>query len=168
MFACASMDHKIYLYDTQTFKLKGTCDKHNGAILSFDFSIDSIYIQSDSSDYEHLYFESADGQYFSTGSQLRDIQWSDWTCKYGWPVQGIWPQLNPEGQPLSPDPACVHRAPNQQLLSVGDTKGNLKLFRYPCLSKKVKRLPSCFIVSFVSVGVSLFSFVFFPVCRLNH
>lgn len=139
MFAAASMDHKIYLYATDSFKLKGTCDKHNGPIEYFDYSLDSIYIQSDSTDYEHMYFEAADGQYFSTGSQLRDLQWADWTCKFGWPVQGIWPLLDNEGHAMSADPKCVHRAPSQQLLSVGDQKGILKLHRYPCLSKKVRQ-----------------------------
>jgi WD40 repeat protein len=87
-FAIASMDHKIYLYASDTFKLKGVCDKHNGPVQCMDFSIDGTYLQSDSSDYEHLYFEAADGQHFTAGSQLRDIKWHDWTCKYGWPVQG--------------------------------------------------------------------------------
>jgi WD40 repeat protein len=140
MFAVASMDHKIYLYATDTFKLKGTCDKHNAPIQSFDFSMDSVYLQSDSSDFEHLYFEASDGQYFSTGSQLRDILWSEWTCKYGWPVQGIWPQLDSDGKAVAADPSCVHRSPNSSLLSVGDQKGVLKLHRYPCLSKKVDPL----------------------------
>lgn len=46
-----------------------------------------MYLQSDSADAEHLYFEAEDGEYFSAGSQLKDIKWADWTCLYGWPVQ---------------------------------------------------------------------------------
>ena len=88
-FALGSMDHKIYLYNAETFRLKGTCDRHNGAVMDFDFSTDSVYIQSDSSDNEHLYFEAEDGSFFSAGSQLKDIKWHDWTCKYGWPMQGL-------------------------------------------------------------------------------
>jgi WD40 repeat protein len=87
-FALASMDHKIYLYDRETFRLKGTCDRHNSHVTGFDFSRDSVYLQSDSGDYEHLYFEAEDGEYFSSASQLKDIQWADWTCLFGWPVQG--------------------------------------------------------------------------------
>ena len=88
LFAVGSMDHKIYLYNSNTFRLKGMCDRHNSHIKNFDFSDDSVYIQSDSGDYEHLYFEAEDGQYFASGSQLKDITWNDWTCTYGWPVQG--------------------------------------------------------------------------------
>lgn len=87
-FAVASMDHKIYIYNADTYRLKGTCDRHNSNVIGFDYSLDSMYIQSDAADYEHLYFEAQDGEYFSAGSQLKDIKWSDWTCIYGWPVQG--------------------------------------------------------------------------------
>ena len=57
-------------------------------IKGFDFSNDSVYIQSDSGDFEHLYFEAEDGEYFASGSHLKDIRWNDWTCTFGWPVQG--------------------------------------------------------------------------------
>lgn len=85
----SSMDHKIYIYNAETYRLKGTCDRHNSSVRGFDFSRDSMYLQSDSADFEHLYFEAEDGEYFSAGSQLRDIKWYDWTCIYGWPVQGM-------------------------------------------------------------------------------
>jgi hypothetical protein len=71
--------------------LAGTCDRHNSHIKEVNYSADSMYIQSDSADNEHLYFEAEDGEYFSAGSQLKDIKWADWTCIYGWPVQGNLP-----------------------------------------------------------------------------
>ena len=82
------MDHKIYIYNRENFRPKGVCDRHNSYIKNFDFSEDGVYIQSDSGDFEHLYFEAEDGEYFSAGSQLKDIRWSDWSCTFGWPVQG--------------------------------------------------------------------------------
>lgn len=136
VFAVASMDHKIYLYTNESFKLRGLCDKHNSFIKAMDFSKDSIYITTDSKDYEHLYFEVADGQYFAVGSQLRDIKWVDGNSIYGWPVQGIWPTVNEDGDSTAPEPNCCHRSPNQKLLAVGDQGGNVKLFQYPCLNKK--------------------------------
>jgi len=88
LFATASMDHKIYIYSRENYRLKGTCSRHNSFVSGFDFSQNSDFIQSDSGDYEHLYFESQDGEHFAAGSQLRDMNWADWTCIYGWPVQG--------------------------------------------------------------------------------
>ena len=87
-FATASMDHKIYIYNRETYRLKGTCTRHNSYIRGFDFSETGEFIQSDSGDYEHLYFEAQDGEHFAAGSQLRDLAWADWTCTFGWPVQG--------------------------------------------------------------------------------
>ncbi len=137
-FAVASTDHKIYIYYAGSFKLKGTCNRHNGAVMSLDYSVDSHYLQSDSSDYEHLFFEAEDGEYFSVPSQLRDIVWNDWTCIYGWPVQGIWPVQDEQRQSSSPEPCTCHRAPSQQLLGVGEEGGKVKLYNYPCISKKVR------------------------------
>lgn len=88
------MDHKIYLYNAETYRLKGTCDRHNSHIKEVNYSQDSMYIQSDSADNEHLYYEAEDGTFFSAGSQLRDIKWADWTCIYGWPLQGTYYQTD--------------------------------------------------------------------------
>jgi WD40 repeat protein len=152
-FAVGSMDHKIYIYHRETFRLKGTCDRHNSFIKEFDFSEDGVYIQSDSGDYEHLYFEAEDGEYFSSGSHLKDIKWSNWTCLFGWPVQGsrssnfvltsvsllkgAWPYVDDVANGTAVEPQCLHRSPNEELLCVGDEKGSLKVYHYPCVSKQV-------------------------------
>jgi microtubule-associated protein-like 6 len=135
LFAVGSMDHKIYIYNRETFRMKGTCDRHNSFIKTFDFSSDGIYIQSDSGDHEHLYFEAEDGQYFASGSQLKDMQWSDWTCSYGWPVQGAWPRYDEVNDGSSGDPTAMHRSKDEKLLAVGDAVGNVKAFHWPCINK---------------------------------
>lgn len=151
-FALASMDHKIYIYQADTFKLKGTCNRHNAAVTHVDFSVDGRYLQSDSTDYEHLYYEAEDGEYFSVPSQLRDLLWNDWTCTYGWPVQGIWPLLDEQGQSVVAEPSTCHRSPNSKLLAVGDQSGNVKLYNYPCLSKKVCDHLSFLLLALISPG----------------
>mmetsp|Transcript_20183 Transcript_20183/g.18324 ORF Transcript_20183/g.18324 Transcript_20183/m.18324 type:complete len:1166 (+) Transcript_20183:2-3499(+) len=140
LFAVASMDHKIYLYNRENFRLRGTCDRNNSYIRSIDFSSDSKYLQSDSGDYEHLFFECEDGQHISSSSQLRDIVWSDWTCIYGWPVQGIWPTYENIEKGLDLDPNCVHRSLDGTLLAVGYSKGGIKLYKYPCTSKDAQSI----------------------------
>lgn len=137
-FAVASMDHKIYLYNRDTFRLKGTCDRHNSYIQSLDYSADSIYIQSDSGDYEHLYYEAEDGEYFPAGSRLKDIEWHEWTCTYGYPVQGIWPPHEQVTKGLAYDPSSCHRSKDKQNVVVGNTNGELKLFKWPCVSKEAE------------------------------
>lgn len=131
------MDHKIYIYNRETFRLKGTCERHNSFIRCFDFSEDSVYIQSDSGDFEHLYFEAEDGEFFAAGSQLKDIKWHEWTCTFGWPVQGTWPHFEAVENGTAFEPTTVHRSRDESLLAVGDTSGSVKIFNYPCLSKQV-------------------------------
>jgi len=122
--------------------------------MTFDYSADSMYVQADSGDYEHLYYEAEDGKHFPQGSQLSDLPWSEWTCTFGWPVQGCWPKTytSPEGgaknkKPLPPnpdsEPSAVHRSPNEKLLAVGAKGGRLKLYNYPCISKDVRGVDQC-------------------------
>ena len=136
IFAVASMDHKIYLYNSDTYRMRGTCDKHNSFVKKFDFSEDGVYIQSDSGDHEHLYFETEDGQYFASGSQLKDIRWYDWSCSYGWPVQGTWPYFDDVNKGLAFEPTCMNRSRDQSLLVVGDSSGTVKIYNYPCTEKE--------------------------------
>lgn len=148
-FALGSMDHKIYVYNRDTYRLRGTCDRHNSYIKSFDYSMDSMYIQSDAGDYEHLYFEAEDGEYFSAGSQLKDIKWSDWTCTFGWPVNGTWPYFADIEKGIAAEPTCVHRHVTSTgpasavgtavgLLAVGDQAGAVTLRTSPCVAKDVR------------------------------
>ena len=102
-----------------------------------NYSADSMYLQSDSADAEHLYFEAEDGEYFSAGSQLKDIRWADWTCLYGWPVQGAWPYFDDVENGRAFEPTSINRSPDQKLLIVGDQAGTIKLFNYPCINKDV-------------------------------
>ena len=151
-FALASHDNKIYLYDTEQNVLRAKCDKHNASVSSLDFSEDGAYLQSDSADYEHLYFAAADGAYFKLPAQLKNVRWDSWTCRMGWPVQGCWPRTSSgkkhqeavaaaaaEGRfglaALAPEPTAVHRNKAKDTLAVAFQDGRIRLFRYPCLSK---------------------------------
>ena len=139
-FAVGSMDHKIYIYNRETFRLKGTCDRSNSYIKSFDYSDDSVYIQSDSGDYEHLYFEAEDGEYFAAGSQLKNIHWNDWTCTFGWPLQGAWPYFDEVEKGKAFEPTTAHRSPgpDENFLAIGDTAGAVKMYNFPCLTKEAE------------------------------
>lgn len=151
-FALACQDHKVYLYDAKQNVLRAKCDKHNDAVLAADFSSDGAFLQSDSADYEHLYYSTSDGSYYKIPSQLKNVKWDTWTNKMGWPVQGCWPKLTSgrkreelfaaaalEGKvgvaAVSPEPTAVHRSKAHDMLAVGYQDGAVKIFRYPCLSK---------------------------------
>lgn len=148
-FAIGSRDNKIYLYDvTKEFALKGKCEKHNNFITQFDFSSDSMYIQSNCGGYELLYATTMDGEHVNSASTLKDVNWETWTCPLGWPVQGIWPEYN-DGVDIN---ACdrTHAASAEamvdrgalsgqsggpKLLAVANGVGEVKVYRYPVLNK---------------------------------
>eukprot|EP00948_MAST-09A_sp_MAST-9A-sp1_P002160 g2160.t1 len=127
IFAIGSRDNKIYLYDVEkAFALRAKCEKHNNYITHFDFSEDSSYIQSNCGGFELLYATSMDGEHVNSPSTLKDINWNTWTCTLGWPVQ----EYN-DGVEIHS--AC--RSNDSSLLCVTNGNGEIKMYRYPVLSK---------------------------------
>ena len=88
-FALGGADQKVYIYDTQTARLRCRCLAHGGPILAVDWSTDSTHVQSDATDGEHLYHAATDGALVRLPSTLRDVQFADWSCVYGWPAARV-------------------------------------------------------------------------------
>ncbi|CAM9122646.1 unnamed protein product [Ascophyllum nodosum] len=134
-FALASTDHKIYLYDAESFALKAKARKFRwrSPLVSLDFSEDSHFLQSASEDHHILYHSADDGSPFAVEAQLKHIKWVEYTCPFGWPVQGAWPPIADKN---APSLTSLHRSYNRTLLVTADANGIIKLFRYPVLSKE--------------------------------
>lgn len=128
--ALGSHDNKIWLYETSTFHHKGTCSKHTSYITHFDFSADSIFIQSNCGGYELLFFDANTGEQQVSAPAMRDVEWATWTCVLGWGVQGIWPKFA-DGTDIN----AVCRSASGRELVTADDFGRVKLFRYPCVEK---------------------------------
>lgn len=56
--------------------------------------------------------------------------WNTWTCKFGFPVQGIWPGVDYS------DVNAVARSHSARVLATAEDSGLVKLFRYPCTQPK--------------------------------
>lgn len=68
------------------------------------------------------------------------MEWSGWSCTFGWPVLGIWPkqEVGDNGLAIpSAEPVCVHRAPSGKYIAVGCTNGEVRIYNYPCVSRDV-------------------------------
>ena len=71
------------------------------------------------------------GEQDTHGATLyRDEPWATWTSTLGWPVQGIWYKFS-KGSDIN---TCA-RDPEGTLLAVGDDRGRIRLFNYPCYTK---------------------------------
>ena len=130
-FGMGSQDNKIYLYDVErSFALKAKCEMHNSFITHFDFSRDSDYIQSNCGGFELLFSKVTDGGNINSPSTLKDVEWATFTCTLGWPVQGIWSDMN-DGVRYN----AVDRNNSETLVATADNFGHIKVYRYPCLTK---------------------------------
>ncbi len=83
--AVGAHDCKIYIYDVTGTKLKlrSTFAKHNSVINHIDLSADGRFMQSNCSAYELLFCDTTTGRQITSATELRDVQWSSWTCTLG-------------------------------------------------------------------------------------
>lgn len=134
-FATACRDMNIYLYqwpnDISNFKKPKVLQGHSSRVLHLDWSRDCEYLQSNSSDYEVLYWHAESGCQILSSAALRDVEWETWTCPFGFPVMGIWPE-GADGTDIN----TCSRSTNFKLVATGDDFGEVKLFRFPSVKLK--------------------------------
>lgn len=117
--AVGSHDTNIYLYETGSFGLVGTCTKHNATITCIDWAQDSSYIRSVCNAYELLFFTMPDcAQDGSGASNTTGTVWASQHCKFGWCVDGIFPR-GTDGTHIN----GVDANGDQSLIAAGDDYG---------------------------------------------
>ena len=90
--AVGSHDNKIYIYDSTSYGLQGTCSKHNSFIVSLDWSLDGSYIRSVCGAHELLFFNALTCiQDPSGASNTVGTEWATNSAKFGWLVDGVFP-----------------------------------------------------------------------------
>jgi len=132
ILAVASEDGKIYLHETtKNFTLRGICTL-NDVVSHIDFSVDGGTIQCTSEDKELQFVNVEDASLNPSAASCKDHHWLTWTCPYGWPVQGIWPQ-EADGIKIN----AVYRSNKDKYVATVDEAGLTKIFNFPCLNKGV-------------------------------
>jgi len=125
--AAGSHDNFIDIYDaTRNYKRVGTCKGHASYITHLDWSMDSVYIQSNSGDNEIMFWEIPACENVKFPAALKDVEWTSFTCTLGWPSQGIWPKYA-DGTDMT---AC-DRSRDHSVIAATDDFGLVKLYRYP-------------------------------------
>ena len=84
---------------------------------------------------------------------VKGENWYTWTCHRGWPVEGMW-QLSVDFTDIN----SVDRSHNEELLATADDFGDVRLFRYPCMDRKVRPKPVTPLTACGSLTSSLFAF----------
>mmetsp|Transcript_7135 Transcript_7135/g.5399 ORF Transcript_7135/g.5399 Transcript_7135/m.5399 type:complete len:181 (-) Transcript_7135:51-593(-) len=126
--AVGSHDNNIYVYDSSSYNLVGTCKAHNSFIVSVDWSSDGKYIRSVCGAHELLFFNGETYvQEKSGASDTVGTEWATSTAKFGWLVDGIFPK-DVDGTHIN----GVDFSANGELICTADDYGLVNIFRNPC------------------------------------
>ena len=101
----------------------------NSSLLHLDWSLDSNFIVINSEVYE-LKIIDIRQQKTIKSQEAKDIRWATWTCKLGFPVQGIFP--GSDGSEVN----TVCKSFNNKVMATGDDYEYVNLFRYPSTEAK--------------------------------
>lgn len=96
----------------------------SSGILHLDWDIGSSLAVVNSNAYELKFIDPINGVGVRSSS-TKGVEWASWTCKLGFPVQGIW-----QGVDYS-DVNTVCRNAGQTCLSTGSDDQVVRLFKYP-------------------------------------
>lgn len=125
--AVGSHDNKVYVYDSDSYSLVGTCKAHSSFIVSVDWSEDNKFIRTVCGAHELLFF---DGETFeqdpSGASNTVETVWATSSAKYGWLVSGIFPAAT-DGTHIN----HVDMSKDGNLIVTSDDYGLVNVWRNP-------------------------------------
>ncbi|XP_074654603.1 77 kDa echinoderm microtubule-associated protein-like isoform X2 [Tubulanus polymorphus] len=131
--AVGSHDTDIYIFTilddgqcirrVQTGKLQG----HRNFLTQIDWSSDGHYLQSMSGDYDLKYWNADMMQREKNSTKFCDTDWFTQTCTLGFCTLGAWSNLD-KGDDIN----CVSRSNFRDILAVGENRGRIRLYKYPC------------------------------------
>ena len=130
LIAAGSHDRVIDIYSIDVeaeggpkFASRGRCKGHSSTIVALDWSRDSTTLRSCSVDNELMHW-NADGKMIV--HDVRDIAWSNWSCKVGFNVMGIWGKgMN------STEINYCYVSHNEKWIVAADHEGLVRLSNYP-------------------------------------
>jgi len=135
LLALGSHDGIIYMYQvsesTKKFTRMGRCLGHSSPVTHLDWSKDSNFIQSNSREYELLFWNASICRPMSDASILRDTNWATQTCIIGCNTIGVWPESY-DGT----DVRVCAKSKTNNLLVAGDEGGCIRLFTSPAIHLK--------------------------------
>lgn len=139
-FCLGSTDCQIYIYQStdssNKFSRVGACFGHSAPIENIDWSEDGRFIQSQSMNFELLYWKALNCRPADDKDGIDDLKWSTHNCTIGFNVVGLWSD--------SIDSALINhcdRSNNEDLIASVTDAGSINIFKWPpcynqCLSQK--------------------------------
>lgn len=139
-FCLGSSDSQVYIYQTteagNKFCRIGTCVGHTGPVKEIDWDLDGRYIQTQSINFELLFWKALNCRPLDDEDIIDDLMWSTHNCTIGFNVIGIWSD--------SIDSSLINqcdKSNNDDLVATVTDSGNINIFKWPayfnqCLSQK--------------------------------
>lgn len=126
---------QIDLYVVPSFFPLCKMQANNYSIRHIDWTTDSVYMQVENANFELLYFNAKKGIQLKEGAaMLKDAPWKNWSLTIGWPAQGIYSPDYPNEYFTCADRSKVIEELGYQLLAVGNSDGQVLVYKYPSLS----------------------------------
>jgi len=132
--AVGNQDAVVYIYLVKGWKKLHSLKGHSSRIIHLDFSADGKYMQTNSEDYEDLFWDIEVGKQVPHPHEIRDIKWATQTCVFGWAFQHIWKSHYENGTDIN----ALNVSYDGTLIVTGDDFGTVTLFRYPAVTKNQK------------------------------
>lgn len=136
MIAISSYDHRIYLYDTTNYLLLGRCEYNNSPVTHFDFSIDSLYIRTNSGTFDLEYFKTDDCEVVNHVTSVNNLDWFTESCPLTWNTQGIWPDISPNNQLYNVN--CCDCDTKHNYIIIALECGGVRIYHFPCIHKNAQ------------------------------
>eukprot|EP00455_Lapot_gusevi_P057002 TRINITY_DN958_c0_g1_i2.p1 TRINITY_DN958_c0_g1~~TRINITY_DN958_c0_g1_i2.p1 ORF type:complete len:790 (-),score=249.21 TRINITY_DN958_c0_g1_i2:55-2424(-) len=127
--AAGSWDQYAYILDLN-LKIAKRLTGFSSSVISLSWSADARYLVTSTRDYDLSFWSVESGQRVD-GSLTADVDFPNWTCLLGWPVQGIF-NNGADGTDVN---AC-QVPPSKRGVVCGDDFGCVRLYRYPCISPR--------------------------------
>ncbi|XP_036363554.1 echinoderm microtubule-associated protein-like 2 isoform X5 [Octopus sinensis] len=136
--AVGSRDNSIYIHHVSESGSKysriGKCTGHSSFITHIDWSVNSQYIQSNSGDYEVLFWTASTCKQLISPNAIRELEWQTSTCTLTFNLAGIWPE-GADGTDIN---ASCRSNSVKQLAATADDFGKVNLYKYPCSQPSAK------------------------------
>ncbi|KAJ0409216.1 hypothetical protein P43SY_006713 [Pythium insidiosum] len=135
LLALGAADRCVYFYSTlDSFSLRFKFTKVAGRVLHLDFAADSSLLRVNSDAYELLFISTLDGSAITTPSTVKDTTWATHTCVFAWATQGIW-DFAREDEFFH----AIAKAHTLPLLAAATNRGEVRVYNFPCLSKRMEQ-----------------------------
>lgn len=129
-FAMGSADGHIYIYNLSSggrkFAFVGSCVGHSGRIKDIDWSTDGHYFQSQSMNFDLMYWVAKNCKPLEDTNVIEDLDWSTHNCIIGFSVMGIWTDTADSSPVNDCDKSYAH-----DLLVAASDSGYLDIFKWP-------------------------------------